>query len=248
LPYNNIDILQAAFKQYGSQIAGVIVEPIAGNMGCILPKPGFLETIRNLCDEYDSVCIFDEVITGFRVSLSGAQGLYNIRADLTTLGKIIGGGMPVGAVGGKKEIMDQLAPLGPVYQAGTLSGNPVAMQAGLSTLNQLTQVGFYEQLKTQTDKLVDGIKQKAHKYNIPLCVNATIGLFSFFFTSQTQVNTFEQVMNCDQERFKHFYHNMLQAGIYFAPSAFECAFVSIEHNDTIINQTLDAFDTVFSQL
>lgn len=248
LPYNNIEILQAAFKQYGTQIAGVIVEPIAGNMGCILPIPGFLEAIRSLCDEYNAVCIFDEVITGFRVALSGAQGMYNIKPDLTTLGKIIGGGMPVGAVGGRKDIMDQLAPLGAVYQAGTLSGNPVAMQAGLSTLTQLTRPRFYEQLKTQTDKLVAGIQQKAQEHAIGLCMNSTVGLFSFFFTHQSQVNTFEQVMNCDQERFKHFYHAMLKEGIYFAPSAFECAFVSIQHDDPIIHQTIDAFDRVFSQI
>lgn len=248
LPYNDIEMLRQAFAQYGDQIAAIIVEPIAGNMGCVLPIPGFLEEIRKLCDQYDALCIFDEVITGFRVHLNGAQGYYNIKPDLTTLGKIIGGGMPVGAIGGPAAIMDQLAPLGAVYQAGTLSGNPVAMQAGLSTLNKLSQPGFYAQLEKQTYQLVTGIQKHANKHNIPLCINSAPGLFSFFFTEQPEITTFEQVMQCNQEQFKIFYHAMLKERIYFAPSAFECAFISIQHNENIIHQTLNAFDTVFKNL
>lgn len=248
VPYNDIDTLQQLFEKYPHQIAAVIVEPIAGNMGCVLPIEGFLESLRKLCSDHGTVCIFDEVITGFRVALGGAQNLYNIKPDLTTLGKIIGGGMPVGAVGGRREIMDHLAPLGAVYQAGTLSGNPISMQAGLSTLKKLTQAGFYSRLKTQTDKLVMGIQACALQYDIPLCVNAAPGLFSFFFTNQTHIHTLDHVMCCDQSRFKQFYHLMLTEGVYFAPSAFEAAFISSQHTDLIIDKTLQAFDRVFKKL
>lgn len=248
IPYNDIDALQKVFEQYPTQIAGVIVEPIAANMGCVLPNPSFLSTIRALCDTYQSVCIFDEVITGFRVALGGAQSLYGIKADLTTLGKIIGGGMPVGAVGGRQDIMDHLAPLGGVYQAGTLSGNPITMQAGLSTVTKLSQPAFYTQLQTQTEKLVRGIKAQAQKHSIPLCVNSAPGLFGFFFSDQAQVQSFKDVMKCSQEQFKIFYHLMLEEGLYFAPSAFESAFISIEHTDAIIEKTLEAFDSTFKKM
>ena len=248
LSYNKIEEVKQVFKEIGDQIACIIVEPVAGNMNCIPPVAGFLEGLREVCDEYGSVLILDEVMTGFRVSLGGAQGYYNIKPDLTTLGKVIGGGMPVGAFGGKREIMEHIAPLGPVYQAGTLSGNPVAMAAGIATLNIVSQDGFYETLTKQTTKLVDGLKERAAKSNIPLTTNQAGAMFGFFFTEEKEITTFEQVSACDPERFKKFYHGMLNEGVYLAPSAYETGFVSSMHSDEDIAKTLDAAEKVFLTL
>ena len=248
LSYNNIEEVRKTFKEIGDQIACIIVEPVAGNMNCIPPLSGFLEGLREVCDEYGSVLILDEVMTGFRVSLGGAQGFYNIKPDLTTLGKVIGGGMPVGAFGGKREIMEQIAPLGPIYQAGTLSGNPVAMAAGLTTLNLISQDGFYEKLTKQTEKLAKGLEERAAKKNIPLTTNQAGAMFGFFFTEEKDITTFEQVSACDAERFQKFYHGMLEQGIYLAPSAYETGFVSSSHSDEDIEKTLDAAEKVFANL
>ncbi|MDH5396295.1 MAG: glutamate-1-semialdehyde 2,1-aminomutase [Gammaproteobacteria bacterium] len=248
LDYNNIDMVRDAFKQYGDKIACIIVEPVAGNMNCIPPVAGFLEGLRETCDEYGSVLILDEVMSGFRVSLGGAQGYYNIKPDLTTLGKVIGGGMPVGAFGGKREIMEYIAPLGPVYQAGTLSGNPVAMAAGLATLNIISQPGFFEALTEKTTSLVKGLEERAAKANIPLATNQVGAMFGYFFTEEKNISSFAQVSACDAERFKKFYHGMLEQGVYLAPSAFEAGFVSSTHSDDDINKTLAAAEKVFSAL
>ena len=248
LSYNNIEEVKKTFAEIGEQIACIIVEPVAGNMNCIPPVPGFLEGLREVCDEYGSVLILDEVMTGFRVSLGGAQSFYNIKPDLTTLGKVIGGGMPVGAFGGKREIMEHIAPLGPVYQAGTLSGNPVAMAAGLATLNIIEQPGFYEALSRKTKTLVKGLEERAAKTNIPLTTNQAGAMFGFFFTAEKNISTFEQVSACDAERFKKFYHGMLQQGVYLAPSSYETGFVSSAHSDEDITKTLDAAEKVFSGL
>ncbi len=248
LVYNDADAVKALFADIGDQIACIIVEPVAGNMNCIPPVPGFLETLRQVCDEYGSVLIFDEVMTGFRVGLNGAQGVYNIQPDLTTLGKIIGGGMPVGAFGGSRKIMEHLAPLGPVYQAGTLSGNPVAMAAGLRTLELIAQPGFYETLTAKTDFLTSGLKERAKNAGIALSTNQVGGMFGLFFTEEPQVNTFAQVMQCNQMLFKRFFHGMLETGIYLAPSAFEAGFVSAAHSDDDLNTTLNKAETVFNHL
>ncbi len=248
LVYNDADAVKALFADIGDQIACIIVEPVAGNMNCIPPVPGFLETLRQVCDEYGSVLIFDEVMTGFRVGLNGAQGVYNIQPDLTTLGKIIGGGMPVGAFGGSRKIMEHLAPLGPVYQAGTLSGNPVAMAAGLRTLELIAQPGFYETLTAKTDFLTSGLKERAKNAGIALSTNQVGGMFGLFFTEEPQVNTFAQVMQCNQILFKRFFHGMLETGIYLAPSAFEAGFVSAAHSDDDLNTTLNKAETVFNHL
>jgi glutamate-1-semialdehyde 2,1-aminomutase len=247
LTYNDSESVKQAFAEIGEQIACIIVEPVAGNMNCIPPVPGFLETLRQVCDEYGSVLIFDEVMTGFRVGLQGAQGVYGVTPDLTTLGKIIGGGMPVGAFGGKQEIMEYLAPLGPVYQAGTLSGNPVAMAAGLKTLELISQTGFYEALTQKTQRLLDGMKEKANQTGVSIAVNQVGGMFGLFFSEQP-VSSFSQVMQCDQQLFKQFFHGMLQQGVYLAPSAFEAGFVSAAHSDEDIEKTLDAADIVFKSL
>jgi len=248
LSYNNIEEVKKTFAEIGEQIACIIVEPVAGNMNCIPPVSGFLEGLREVCDEYGSVLILDEVMTGFRVSLGGAQSFYNIKADLTTLGKVIGGGMPVGAFGGKREIMEHIAPLGPVYQAGTLSGNPVAMAAGLATLKIIEQPGFYEALSKKTETLVKGLEERAAKTNVPLTTNQAGAMFGFFFTAEKNISTFEQVSACDAERFKKFYHDMLQQGVYLAPSSYETGFVSSAHSDEDITKTLDAAEKVFSGL
>ncbi len=248
LVYNDADAVKALFADIGDQIACIIVEPVAGNMNCIPPVPGFLETLRQVCDEYGSVLIFDEVMTGFRVGLNGAQGVYNIQPDLTTLGKIIGGGMPVGAFGGSRKIMEHLAPLGPVYQAGTLSGNPVAMAAGLRTLELIAQPGFYETLTAKTDFLTSGLKERAKNAGIALSTNQVGGMFGLFFTEEPQVNTFAQVMQCNQMLFKRFFHGMLETGIYLAPSAFEAGFISAAHSDDDLNTTLNKAETVFNHL
>jgi len=246
LAYNDIAQVQQAFADMGDEIACIIVEPIAGNMNCVLPVPGFLEALRAVCDRHGSVLIFDEVMTGFRVALGGAQALYGIKPDLTTLGKIIGGGMPVGAFGGRRDIMEQIAPLGPVYQAGTLSGNPVAMAAGLATLDVLSTPGFHQQLGERTTQLVEGLKQAALLASVPLSINYVCGMFGLFFTDKTPVRYFREVMACDIERFKKFFHAMLDEGVYLAPSAFEAGFVSAAHGEAQLAATVDAARRAFS--
>ena len=248
LEYNNLDQVREAFAHVGGQIAAVIVEPVAGNMNCVPPAPGFLEGLREICDQYESVLIFDEVMTGFRVALGGAQALYDVRPDLTTLGKVLGGGMPVGAFGGRREIMEQIAPLGPVYQAGTLSGNPVAMAAGLATLRHVMQPGFHETLAEQTRRLTDGILERAERHGIPMTANAVGGMFGLFFTDRDEVRNFYDVSQCDIDRFRLFFHGMLEAGVYLAPSAYEAGFVSAAHGDAEIEATLEAADRVLATL
>jgi glutamate-1-semialdehyde 2,1-aminomutase len=248
LAYNDIAQAQQLFRDMGHEIACVIVEPIAGNMNCVLPVPGFLEALRSLCDQSGAVLIFDEVMTGFRVARGGAQQLYGVKPDLTTLGKIIGGGMPVGAFGGRRDIMQKIAPLGPVYQAGTLSGNPVAMAAGLATLEPLRAENFYSDLAAKTTRLVEGLKRAAQKANVPFSTNHIPGMFGLFFTAEQSVRYYRQVMSCDVERFKKFFHGMLDQGIYLAPSAFEAGFVSAAHNDEDIDATIAAASKVFATL
>ncbi len=248
LVYNDSESVKAAFAEIGEKIACIIVEPVAGNMNCIPPEPGFLETLREMCDQYGSVLIFDEVMTGFRVGLQCAQGYYNIKPDLTTLGKVIGGGMPVGAFGGRREIMEYLAPLGPVYQAGTLSGNPVAMAAGLKTLELISAPGFYQALTRQTEKLLSGLKQLAEEAGIKLSSNQVGAMFGLFFSQDEKISRFAQVMECDQKAFKLFFHAMLEQGVYLAPSAFEAGFVSAAHGDEELDYTLTAAGKVFDSL
>jgi glutamate-1-semialdehyde 2,1-aminomutase len=248
LTYNDLEQTREVFTEFGMQVACIIVEPVAGNMNCVPPVYGFLEGLRALCDEYGSVLIFDEVMTGFRVALGGAQQLYGITPDLTTLGKVIGGGLPVAAFGGRAQIMQKIAPLGPVYQAGTLSGNPVAMAAGLATLNQLTEPGFYERLSTATRRLTSGIAGHARTSGIPFAVNQVGGMFGLFFTQEKTIHNFAQVMACDVERFKLFFHGMLSEGVYLAPSAFEAGFVSAAHGDIEIDATIAAAERVFAKL
>jgi len=248
LNFNDIDQVQQAFKEVGDQVACVIVEPVAGNMNCVPPVPGFLEGLRELCDKYGAVLIFDEVMTGFRVSLGGAQQHYGVTPDLTTLGKVIGGGLPVGAFGGKKAIMEKIAPLGPVYQAGTLSGNPVSMAAGLTTLKLIQEPGFHDNLSKKAAMLCDGMKQRAKAAGIPLTTNQVGGMFGIFFTEADNITSFKQVTECNIERFQIFFHGMLSQGVYLAPSAYEAGFVSAAHTDKEINATLDAAEKVFASL
>ena len=247
--YNNIEQVKEIFAKYPDQIACIIVEPVAGNMNCIPPVEGFLEGLRAVCDQYSSVLIFDEVMTGFRVALGGAQAHYNIKPDLTTLGKVIGGGMPVGAFGGKQEIMDYIAPIGPVYQAGTLSGNPIAMAAGLASLTELAKGDKHKQLTAATEKLAMGLKASAERHGVNLSINYVGAMFGFFFTDDDQpITTFEQVIACDSEKFNRFFHLMLEHGVYLAPSAFETGFLSTAHSDDIIEKTLEAAAKCFAQL
>jgi glutamate-1-semialdehyde 2,1-aminomutase len=246
LGYNDIAQVRAAFASQGGEIACVIVEPVAGNMNCIPPAPGFLECLREECTRHGAVLIFDEVMTGFRVALGGAQQLYGIAPDLTTLGKIVGGGMPVGAFGGRRDIMQRIAPLGPVYQAGTLSGNPVAMAAGLETLRQLQAPGFHARLLESTTRLVEGLKEAARAARVPLATNHVCGMFGFFFTDRPTVSSFADATACDVERFKRFFHAMLKEGVYLAPSAFEAGFVSAAHGAAEIDATLDAARRAFT--
>jgi len=248
LTYNDSAQVEETFDKLGDEIAAIIVEPVAGNMNCVLPADGFLQTLRKVCDQHGSVLIFDEVMSGFRVALGGAQQYYGVTPDLTTLGKVIGGGMPVGAFGGKRAIMEQIAPLGPVYQAGTLSGNPVAMAAGLATLALISRPGFFEQLGQRVTRLTDGLKERARAANIPLTTNQAGGMFGYFFSEEETITRFEQVGKCDMERFKRFYHGMLDAGIYLAPAAFEAGFVSAAHTESDIDATLDAAEKVFTSL
>jgi glutamate-1-semialdehyde 2,1-aminomutase len=248
LNFNDADQVRRAFREIGGQIACVIVEPVAGNMNCVPPVPGFLETLRHECDRAGALLIFDEVMTGFRVALGGAQALYGVRPDLTTLGKIIGGGMPVGAFGGRRDIMERLSPLGNVYQAGTLSGNPVAMTAGLVTLNLLSAPGFHQRLQAATDDLVRRLRESALRAGVALSVNHVCGMFGFFFTDESPVERYAQVMACDVERFKRFFHGMLAEGVYFAPSAFEAGFLSAAHTPADIDATIAAASRVFATL
>lgn len=227
--FNNLEQTKALFQEYANDIAAVIVEPVAGNMGFVLPEPDFLQGLRDLCDEYQAVLIFDEVMTGFRVALGGAQQVFGITPDITTLGKIIGGGMPVGALGGKSAIMSHLAPEGPVYQAGTLSGNPLAMAAGLATLTELEAPGFYQQLADKNRFLLDGLSDIARELSIPFCSAFLGGMFGFCFNDKQQVRNLNDVMSSDERLFKYFYHGMLQKGVYFAPSMYEAGFISSAH-------------------
>jgi len=246
--FNDLDDVEKLFKNYPDDIAAIIVEPVAGNMNCILPKQNFLMGLRELCDRYKSLLIFDEVMTGFRVALGGAQERYNIKPDLTTLGKIIGGGMPVGAFGGRRDIMEKISPLGPVYQAGTLSGNPIAMAAGLASLKLIQAPGFYETLEINTKKLLINLMVLADKAGIPFFAQHAGSMFGLFFTDQTKILNLTDVQKCDVERFKKFFHKMLEQGVYLAPSAFEAGFLSSSHGDKEIDETLSAAEKVFSGL
>ena len=244
LDYNDIPGLEAAFAEHGAKIAAVIVEPVAGNMNLIAPKAAFLQALREQCDRHGAVLIFDEVMSGFRVDAQGAQGIYGIAPDLTTLGKVIGGGMPVGAFGGRREIMARISPLGPVYQAGTLSGNPVAVAAGLATLRLVRAAGFYERLAQRTRQLTDGLLAVARKHGVPFSAQAMGGMFGLYFRSECPEN-YAEAMACDQQAFKRFFHGMLDAGHYFAPSAFEAGFVSAAHGEDDVAATVAAADGVF---
>ena len=246
LPFNDADAVAQTYERFGDRIAALIVEPIAGNMGCVLPEAGFLQALRERTTAAGSVLIFDEVISGFRVAPGGAQALYGVTPDLTTLGKVIGGGLPVGAFGGQAEIMDRIAPVGDVYQAGTLSGNPLAMSAGLAMLNSLNNA-FYERLAVASQQLVEGIRALADRHGIALTVNAACGLFSVFFTDRP-VRCYEDVAAADVDRYRRFFHGMLQRGVYFAPSAFEAAFVSGAHDAAALDHTLAAVDETFQEI
>ncbi|OCG26756.1 glutamate-1-semialdehyde-2,1-aminomutase [Gilliamella sp. wkB108] len=246
--YNDIESVKKQFIQYPNDIAAIIIEPVAGNMNCVPAKKDFLQGLRDLCDEYGALLIIDEVMTGFRVALGGAQEYYDITPDLTCLGKIIGGGMPVGAFGGRADIMKQLAPIGPIYQAGTLSGNPVAMAAGYATLTKLMDVGIYQELAEKTTSLADGLMSVAKRHNVPLVINHAGAMFGLFFTAASEVTSYQDVMKCDIELFKKFFHHMLSEGVYFAPSAFEAGFISIMHSDKEINYTIDAANRFFSSI
>jgi glutamate-1-semialdehyde 2,1-aminomutase len=246
LRYNDLDQVRDTFARIGDQIACIIVEPVAGNMNCIPPVPGFLEALREVCDQHGALLIFDEVMTGFRVALGGAQGLYGIRPDLTALGKIIGGGMPVGAFGGRREVMERISPLGPVYQAGTLSGNPIAMAAGLKTLELISAPGFHERVAEGTAQLVDGLAERARAAGVPLAANRVGGMFGIFFTDAPEVTDYAQATACNQVQFRAFFHAMLDLGVYLAPSAFEAGFVSITHEEQHIQATLDAAEQAFA--
>ncbi len=244
LDYNDIAGIERIFGQSGTEIAAVIVEPVAGNMNLVVPNPGFLAALRTLCTRHGSVLIFDEVMTGFRVGAGCAQGLYGIKPDLTTLGKVIGGGMPMAAFGGRRDIMQCLAPLGPVYQAGTLSGNPVAVAAGLTTLRLVQTAGFYEKLAASTRQLTEGLTAAAKKHGIVFCAQAVGGMFGLYFRASPPTS-YTEVMECDKEAFNYFFHAMLREGVYFAPSAFEAGFVSAAHSDEDIDKTLAAAERIF---
>ena len=248
LSYNDLEGVRQAFESIGSEVACIIVEPVAGNMNCIPPEPGFLEGLRELCDSYGNVLIFDEVMTGFRVARGGAQALYGITPDLTTLGKVIGGGLPVGAFGGRRDIMEQIAPLGPVYQAGTLSGNPISLAAGLATLELASADGFHAGLDAAARRLTTGLQAHANQAGIPFSTNQVGGMFGCFFSNEAPVSRFEQVTRCDMDRFQRFYHGMLDAGVYLAPSAYEAGFVSSTHTNDVIDTTLERAARVFPTL
>ena len=248
LEYNNADQVRTAFEEFGDQIAAIIVEPVAGNMNCIPPAAGFLQTLREVCDQHGSLLIFDEVMTGFRFSTGCAQQYYAINPDLTTLGKVVGGGLPVGAFGGRRDVMEHIAPTGPVYQAGTLSGNPVAMAAGLATLKLVQRAGFHAQLEKTTKRLLSGLKERAQAANIPFTTNQVGSMFGMFFSEAESVTCFADVSACDLPRFQGFFHAMLDRGVYLAPSAFEAGFVSSAHHDAAIQETLDAAEQAFASI
>jgi len=246
--FNNLEQVKQIFAEQGADLACIIVEPVAGNMNCIPPAPGFLEGLRALCDEYGAVLIFDEVMTGFRVALGGAQAYYNIKPDLTTLGKIIGGGMPVGAFGGRRDIMQHIAPLGGVYQAGTLSGNPIAMAAGLAALTEIRKPGVYDVLTAKTTQLIEGLAAVAKEVGIPLATTQVGGMFGVFFSKEAQITNYQQATQCDIAAFKRFFHLMLEQGVYLAPSAYEAGFLSIAHSDDDLEYTIAAAKKAFLQL
>lgn len=246
LSYNDAGQVEQLFSELGDEIAAIIVEPVAGNMNCVPGTLEFLQTLQAVCNKHKSILIFDEVMTGFRVALGGAQSIYNIKPDLSILGKIIGGGMPVGAFGGRAEIMDHIAPDGPVYQAGTLSGNPVAMTAGLATLELISETGFYEQLSAKALMLTKGIQEEADKASVALSYNQIGGMFGLFFSEEKSIRRFSQVMACDSQRFNQFFHGMLEQGIYLAPSAFETGFVSSAHSEEDLQKTIDCARTCFA--
>jgi glutamate-1-semialdehyde 2,1-aminomutase len=248
LQFNDLESVKQAFAEVGKEIACIIVEPVAGNMNCIPPVEGFLEGLRAICDEYETVLIFDEVMSGFRVARGGAQELYGVTPDLTTLGKIIGGGMPVGAFGGKLEIMHQIAPLGPVYQAGTLSGNPLAMRAGLAMLTAMEREGLYEELSAKTEYLTEGLKAVAAKNGISVTTTAVGGMFGLFFTDRENITGFSDATACDVEAFGKFFHHMLDEGVYLAPSAYEAGFLSAAHTEADLDATIAAADRAFAKL
>ncbi|MFP8966676.1 glutamate-1-semialdehyde 2,1-aminomutase [Pokkaliibacter sp. CJK22405] len=248
LTYNDLDNVREAFASVGEQIACIIVEPVAGNMNCIPPNEGFLQGLREICDKYGTVLIFDEVMTGFRVALGGAQAHYNVVPDLTTLGKIIGGGMPVGAFGGKRSIMEYIAPLGPVYQAGTLSGNPIAMTAGLAMLNALSKPGIHAELTRKTELLTQGLNACAREAGVPFLTNQAGAMFGLFFTEASSVTCYNDVMACDKDRFNHFFHGMLRNGVYLAPAFYEACFMSLAHDDEALEKTLNAAAKVMGSL
>jgi glutamate-1-semialdehyde 2,1-aminomutase len=248
LPYNDVAALERCFAGAGREIACVIVEPVAGNMGCVPPAAGFLEALRELCTRHGALLVFDEVMTGFRVAAGGAQALYGVRPDLTTLGKIVGGGMPVGAFGGRRDVMEKLAPLGPVYQAGTLSGNPVAMAAGVATLAAIARSGFHERLAASTTQLADGLAAAAREAGIPAVANRVCGMFSLFFTAAPGVTNYREVMASDAARFRKFFHGMLAAGVYLAPSPYEAGFVSAAHGAAEIDATVEAAARVLASI
>lgn len=248
LPYNDVAAARELFAKQGADIACVIVEPVAGNMNCVPPVSGFLEALREECTNAGALLIFDEVMTGFRVHRGCAQTLFGVTPDLTTLGKVIGGGMPVGAFGGRRELMQQMAPEGPVYQAGTLSGNPIAMAAGLATLKKVAQDGFHDKLAATTKQLTDGLETAAKNAGVPFLCQSVGGMFGMFFSDETRISRFDQVMQVDQDAFKRFYHSMLDEGVFFAPAAFEAAFVSAAHTDDVIDQTLVAAEKAFNLL
>lgn len=245
LPYNDLDAARQLFDVHGSEIAGLIIEPVAGNMNCIPPVEGYLQGLRTLCDQHGALLIFDEVMTGFRVALGGAQGYYGVTPDLTTFGKVIGGGMPVGAYGGRRELMQQIAPSGPIYQAGTLSGNPIAMAAGLAVLELIQQPGFHQQLEQRTRQLVEGLQQVADAAGVPFSSTHVGGMFGLFFTGE-KVTSFAQATGTDTAAFNRFFHGMLARGVYLAPSAFEAGFMSSAHGDAEIEATLAAAREVMS--
>ena len=245
LPYNDLAACQQVFAEAGDKIAAVIIEPITGTMNMIKPVEGFIEGLRALCDQYESLLIYDEVMTGFRVAAGGAQSLQNIKPDLTCLGKVIGGGMPVGAFGGRADVMAHLAPEGPIYQAGTLSGNPVAMAAGLATLDGLSQPGFFEALERKSVTLTEGLREIAHEASVPLCTEYAGGMFGFFFSELEKVTSFEEATGCDAEAFNAFFHSMLDQGVYLAPSLYEAGFISAAHTEQDLARTLEAARTAF---
>ena len=250
LPYNDVAACEAAFAEFGNRVAAIIVEPIAGNMNCVLPQPGFLPALRDLCTRYGALLIFDEVITGFRVALGGAQALYGVTPDLTTLGKIIGGGLPVGAFGGKAQYMNMVAPLGPVYQAGTLSGNPLAVRAGLAMLTALREPGVYAQLAATTNCFATGIEHVAAAAGVQVAVTRVCGMLGLYFIDlqAAQIKSYDDVAKASVPRFQRFFHALLERGVYLAPSAFESAFVSLAHTDDVIDTTLSAMGDAFAEL